>query len=133
MAVASDLAGSVTVATLDAAGTPTVHDTISPLSSPHTVILRHLDLDPHVDLLVSEAGAGQISLWRNVGAPTYDFAAAGVLTTAGPPPSVFVAEDLDRDGCVLEQLRKALVDGGSVSGMLKDVALSPMFKKRAFR
>jgi len=41
-------------------------------------------------------------------------------------------EDLQRDGCVLEQLRSALVDTGTLSGMLREVALAPAFQRRNF-
>ncbi len=41
-------------------------------------------------------------------------------------------EDLQQDGCVLEQLRSALVETGSLSGMLREVALAPAFQRRNF-
>ena len=41
-------------------------------------------------------------------------------------------EDLGRDGCVLERLRSALIDGGSIREMLEQVALDPAFKQRSF-
>jgi hypothetical protein len=42
-------------------------------------------------------------------------------------------EDAAQDGCVLEQLRAALVETGTLSGMLREVALAPAFKRRNFQ
>ncbi len=39
-------------------------------------------------------------------------------------------EHVVNDGCALEQLRSALVEGGSVRAMLREVALSPSFRQR---
>lgn len=39
-------------------------------------------------------------------------------------------ENVAQDGCALEQLRTALVDSNSLSGMLKEVALAPEFRRR---
>ena len=41
-------------------------------------------------------------------------------------------EDLEQDGCALERLRSALVDTGTLSGMLREVALDPAFQQRNF-
>lgn len=39
-------------------------------------------------------------------------------------------EHVVNDGCALEQLRSALVEGGSLVSMLREVALNPSFKQR---
>jgi Protein of unknown function (DUF1592)/Protein of unknown function (DUF1588)/Protein of unknown function (DUF1595)/Protein of unknown function (DUF1585)/Protein of unknown function (DUF1587) len=39
-------------------------------------------------------------------------------------------EDLAQDGCELERLREGLTQNGSISGMLRAVALSPEFRQR---
>jgi hypothetical protein len=41
-------------------------------------------------------------------------------------------EDVQQDGCVLERLRAALVQSGTLSGMLREVALDPAFQQRNF-
>lgn len=41
-------------------------------------------------------------------------------------------EDESLDGCVLERLRTAITEGGSVRAMLREVALSPEFRSRSF-
>jgi hypothetical protein len=42
-------------------------------------------------------------------------------------------EDVTTDGCTLEDLRVRLDDGGTLSTLLKEVALSPQFRRRAFK
>jgi hypothetical protein len=39
-------------------------------------------------------------------------------------------EDLERDGCALEELRDGLTESGSIAGMLRQVALAPEFRQR---
>jgi len=39
-------------------------------------------------------------------------------------------EDFEADGCVLESLRKGIVDGGSLRAMLRQVSLQPEFRLR---
>jgi hypothetical protein len=42
-------------------------------------------------------------------------------------------EDLDADGCALEDLRLKLANGGKLGDLLKEVAMSPEFRRRAFQ
>jgi hypothetical protein len=42
-------------------------------------------------------------------------------------------EDLDVDGCALEDLRLKLANGGKLGDLLKEVAMSPAFRRRAFQ
>ena len=42
-------------------------------------------------------------------------------------------ENLDVDGCQLESLRKRLENRGAIGDLLKEIALAPLFRQRAFR
>jgi len=42
-------------------------------------------------------------------------------------------EDVITDGCTLEDLRRRLDSGGNLGALLKEVALSPQFRRRAFQ
>jgi hypothetical protein len=42
-------------------------------------------------------------------------------------------DDVTTDGCTLEDLRQRLDNGGTLSSLLKEVALSPQFRRRAFQ